>query len=357
MDTQSKLILNNILSTTAEQKASDLHLTVGSPPTLRMNGELFPLKGEQIITKEFMEDFINEILDEDQKKRLEEKKELVLAYQHQKQARFRVNIYYQKKVLATYLRLIGSRIIPLKQLGLPPVLQQLAQLEEGLLLISGSFGSGKTTTSASLLQYINEHRSEYILTIERPIEYIFQNRKSIVEQRAVGRDTISFEQALSGITQEDVNVIFLSELLSAPVIKEVLTIAASGRLVIANVEADTTIKTLELILNSFSSVEQGQIRQQLALNLAATICQRLIPKIGGGQVAVAEIMKSTQPIRSHIREGSLQQLNNTIQTSREEGMVSLDRSLAELVRSNQILLEDALKNASDPQQLQYILRT
>ncbi|MFA5134314.1 MAG: PilT/PilU family type 4a pilus ATPase [Patescibacteria group bacterium] len=357
MDTQSKLVLNNILSTTAEQKASDLHLSVGSPPTLRMNGQLIPLKGEEIITKEFMEEFTEEILDEGQREQLQKEKELVFAYQHQKQARFRVNIFYQKKVLAAYLRLIGDRIIPLEQLGLPTALYDLAQLREGLLLISGVFGSGKTTTSASILEYINEHRSAYILTIERPIEYIFQNRKSIVEQREIGRDAISFEHALSSITQEDVNVLFLSEVTSPSVIKQALTIAASGRLVIANVEADTTMRTLELILNSFSSVEQGQIRQQLSLNLAATICQRLIPKIGGGQVAVAEIMRMIPPIQSNIREGSLHQINNIIQTSRAEGMVSLDWSLAELVKSNQILPEDALKHSNDPQQLQYMLQT
>jgi len=357
MDTQNKMVFDRILSTVAEQKASDLHLSVGSPPIIRLNDKLITLENEKIITKGFVDDFVKFILDDDQKKTLEEKKEVVLAYQFQKRARFRANIFYQKGVLAVYFRLIGDRVMPLPKLGLPRTLELLAQLQKGLIIISGSFGSGKTTTSASLIDHINQSRSEYILTIEHPIEYIYTNKKSIIEQREVGRDTVSFRQALSTITQEDVDVLFISELPSKEVVKEVLNIAASGRLVIANAEADTIIKTLELIIYSFPSNEQQQIRGQLAMTLSGIICQRLVPKIGGGQIAIAAIMTSTPPIQSLIKEGSLYQIGNIIQTSRAEGMVSLDWSLAELVKTNQVPLEDALENASDPQQLRYMLRT
>jgi len=357
MTTQNKLIIDRILSTMAEQKASDLHLSVGSAPVIRLHDKLITLENEEIIAKDFIEEFVNDLLDEDQKKTLAAKKEVVLAYQFQKRARFRVNIFYQKGVLAAYFRLIGDQIIPLQKLGLPMTVQQLTQLPKGLIIVSGSFGSGKTTTSASMIDYINQTQSSYILTIEQPIEYIFQNKKSIIEQREVGRDTISFEQALSTITQEDVDLLFISELTSKKIIKEILNIAASGRLVIANMEADTIIKTLELILYSFPTNEQQQIREELAITLGGIICQRLVPKIGGNQVAVAEILTSTPPIQSLIKEGSLYQISNIIQTSREEGMVSLDWSLAELVKANQIQLEDALNNANDPQQLKYMLRT
>lgn len=357
MKTQDALLVEHIIDTAAEQKASDLHLSVGSPPILRLGGRLVPLANEQMVTDELMQSFIETILTKDQQITLERNKEIVLAYEFHKQARFRINIYFQKGVLAAYLRYIGNRIMPLQKLGLPnQTLERFAALTEGLLIISGAFGSGKTTTSASLIDHVNRNRSCYILTIEKPIEYVFANQKSVIEQREVGRDAVSFEQALSNITQEDVDVLFVSELPNAAVTKHVLNIAASGRLVIANLEAETTVKTLELIISNFPADEQWQVRNQLASNLAGTLCQRLIPRIGGGEVAIAEIMTSVPAIQAHIKEGSLYQLSNVIQTSREEGMVSLDWSLAELVKTNEITLDDAIKYANDPQQLRYILR-
>ncbi|MFH0805197.1 MAG: PilT/PilU family type 4a pilus ATPase [Patescibacteria group bacterium] len=357
MDTQQKLSIDHILATVAEQRASDLHFSVGSPPILRIDEKLVTIDDVAIVTKEFMEEFVASFLDTDQLRTLHENREVILAYQYQKQARFRVNIFYQKGVLAAYFRLIGNRIPPLEQLGLPPILQQLAGLPEGLIIISGSFGSGKTTTAASIIEHVNQERSAYILTVERPIEYIFANRRSIIEQREVGRDAVSFESALATTTQEDVNVLFLSELPSAAVIRQVLTIAGSGRLVLANLEADTVAKSLELITNSFPSNEQQQVREQLSLVLAGIVCQRLVPRIGGGQIAVAEVLTSTPPVRALLKEGSFYQLGNIIQTSRAEGMVPLDWSLAELVKLNQITIEEALEKAVDPQQLRYMLRT
>ncbi|MFA5051481.1 MAG: PilT/PilU family type 4a pilus ATPase [Patescibacteria group bacterium] len=356
MDTQEKLAIDKILRLVAEQKASDLHLMIGSHPVIRLNNKLITLEEEKIITREFMSGFLQTILDPDQLANLEKNKEVVLAYQFQKQTRFRINVFHQKGQVAAYLRLIGNTIMPLRSLGLPSTLENLANLTKGLVIFSGSFGSGKTTSSASLLDYINRQRANYILTIEKPIEYLFNNQKSIIEQREVGRDTNSFEQALSYVTQEDIDIVFLSELPNPAVIKQVMNIATSGRLVIANLEADTIIKTLELIITGHPKDEQQQIREHLAANLAAVICQRLVPRIGGGQVAVAEIMTSTPPIQSLIKEGSLYQINNIILTSRAEGMVSLDWSLAELVKTNEVKLEDALQYASDPQQLSYMLR-
>lgn len=356
MDTKAKLQIDRILNMVAEKQASDLHLSVGSVPTLRIHNQLLPLEQEESVTKEFMDSFVETILDSDQKKMLTEKKELVIAYQLNRQIRFRINIFFQKGVLAAYLRLIGSAIIPLPKLGLPISLEQIAEKNKGLIIISGSFGSGKTTTSASIIDHINHTRSSYILTIEKPIEYIFSNHKSIIEQREVGRDAISFEQALSSITQEDVDILYISELSSKKIINSAINIATSGRLVIANVEADTTVKTLEFIIDSFPSNEQQRVRAQLSTNLAGIVCQRLVPRVGGGQVAIAEIMTATPPIQSIIKEGSLYQISNIIQTSREEGMVSLDWSLAELVKTNEINLESALDNASDQQQLRYMLR-
>lgn len=356
MDTQEKLAIDKILRLVAEQKASDLHLMIGSHPVIRLNNKLITLEEEKIITREFMSGFLQTVLDPEQLANLETNKDVVLAYQYQKQTRFRINIFHQKGQVAAYLRLIGNTILPLKSLGLPPTLETLAGLTKGLLIISGSFGSGKTTTSAALLDYINRQRASYVMTVERPIEYLYNNQKSIIEQREVGRDTKSFEQALQYVTQEDVDIIFLSELPNADVIRQVMDIAASGRLVIANLEADTIVKSLELIITRFPKDGQQQIREHLAANLAGVVCQRLVPRVGGGQIAVAEIMTSTPPIQSLIKEGALYQMNNIILTSRAEGMVSLDWSLAELVKTNEVLLEDALQYAGDPQQLRYMLR-
>ncbi len=356
MDTQSKLSINHILDTAAEQKASDVHLSVGSPPILRIDDKLITLNDEPIINKDFMESFVEDTLDPDQKKILQEKKEIVLSHQFNKEARFRVNIFYQKGMLAAYLRYIGNRIVPLEKLGLPPTALQLCNAKQGLLIISGPFGSGKTTTTAAFIDYINRMDSKYVLTLEKPIEYIFANRKSVIEQREIGRDALSFEIALDTITQEDVDVLFLSELSSPEAIKEILKIANSERLVITNIEADTIIKTLEFFINSLPSDEQPQLRNQLAVCLTGIICQKLVPRVGGGQIAVAEIMTNSPAVQSHIKEGSLYQISNIIQTSRDEGMISLDWSLAELAKTNQILMEDALKHATDPQQLRYMLR-
>ncbi len=357
MDTQSKMTIDTILNTVAGQQASDLHLSVGNPPVIRLNEQLVPLENETIITKRFMEDFVEAILTPDQREKLEEKKEIVISYQFNKQARFRVNIFYQKEVLAAYLRYVSNTIRPLDQLGLPFYsMEKLTKKDEGLIIISGEFGSGKTTTSASIIDYINKHRSAYILSIEEPIEYIFTNKKSIIEQREVGRDAISFEQGLHSVTQEDIDVLFISDLPSPEVIKEVLTIANSSRLVVATVEADSILKTLEYIINSFPGDEQHQVRQQLASNLEGVICQKLISRIGGGKAAIAEIMLATDPIRSIIKEGSLYQINNIIQTSREEGMASFDWSLADLVKTNQVQYETAVDHAADKQRLATLLR-
>ncbi len=355
MNTQSKLSIDRILSTVAEKNAADLHLSVGAAPMLRVNNELVPLPHEPIVTQDFMETFVDTILDIEQRSVLHEQREIVVAFQLNPQSRFRINIFYQRSMLAAYVRLIGNAIKPISQLGLPPSIELFTNATKGLIIISGSFGSGKTTTSASLIEHINKNAARYILTIERPIEYVFQSQKSIVEQREVGRDVHSFEQALRTITQEDVDVLFASELTNTDTIDRLLAIAASGRLVITNVEADTTVKTLEHIINEYPGNEQQRVREQLAANLMGILCQRLVPRVGGSVVPIAEILINTPPVQAHIKEGSLYQLATVIQTSRAEGMVSLDWALAELVKTNEITLDAALANASDQQQLRYML--
>lgn len=351
MKTAEELSIAKILSTAASYKASDLHLSVGNPPILRVNDKLVPLNDESVMTPELIQNIIFSFLDNEQQQRLQKDKEIVMAYSFQDKVRFRVNAFFQKGYLSASLRFIDSQIKTLKELGLPALTEKFTKLKKGLVLVCGPAGSGRTTTLASLINTINKTRSEYILTIEKPIEYLFVNDKGAVEQREVGRDVISFEQALKSVTEEDVNVVALTELNSSETVELILDVAGSGRLCFVVMSADTVLKAVEKIHNMFLEKDQKRIRAELADNIEGIICQRLLPRIGGGRIAVAEIMVPSQAVRTVIREGGFYQLNNIIQTSREEGMVSLDRSLAELVKTNEVLLDVALANATDPEGL------
>jgi len=359
METQQKLTIERILSKGIEYKATDLHLSVSNPPILRVDDKLQSLDDEPVITPEFMEDFVLSFLSltDFQKEVLEKERELVLAYSFHRKARFRINIFYQKSYLTASLRIIGVNILPLQKLGLPPAIERFTTLDKGLVIISGPYGSGKTTTLASIINHINQSRKEYILTIEKPIEYVFTNNKSIIEQREVGTDTPTFEKALKAVTHEDVDILAIARLTSGEAVKYALDSAESGKLVFVDLETDSIIKALTKIMSMFPPSEQNRVRARLASNLQGIINQRLLPRAGGGKIVAADIMIPNAPIRAIIQEGTLPQINNIIQTSREEGMVVLDRYLAELVKTGEVLMEDAVKEASDPDQFRLMLRT
>ncbi|MFH1366932.1 MAG: PilT/PilU family type 4a pilus ATPase [Patescibacteria group bacterium] len=356
MQASEKIFLDKILATGAEYKASDFHFSVGNPPILRVDGKLIPLTKEPILNTDFLNDFVASILDKEQQKVLAEEKEIVFAYTMGNKARFKISIFFQKGNLSVSLRLISSQIKSIKELGLPGVVEKFAELEKGLVVITGPFGSGRTGTLAALINTINKVRSEHIVTIEKPIEFVFTNNKSIIEQREVGRDTRSFTQALRTASHEDVDVIYVSEMDSPEVAESVLNAAESSRLVITSMNTDSVLRTLEKIISFFPEDRQEQIRAQLASVVEGVISQRLLPRVGGGRIAVAEVMIPNDPVRSVIREGAIYQINNILQTSREEGMISLDRSLVELVRTGEILIDDALANAVDKQNLKLMLR-
>ncbi|MFH1598492.1 MAG: PilT/PilU family type 4a pilus ATPase [Patescibacteria group bacterium] len=355
MRTTEQVVINRILTRTAEYKASDLHLSIGNPPIVRVDGKLKALQGEKILTPDFIAQVAYSFLSEEQREILESEKEIVLTYAFQNKARFKINIFYQKGYLNISLRLIPDQIPDLKSLNLPENVNQFAMLTRGLVLVTGPFGSGRTTTAFSLVNEINKTRAEHIVTIEKPIEYLIVNDKSIVEQREVGRDTKSFEQALGLTLKEDVNVVLVSEMDKPSVISTALGVADSGRLVIGLMNTDSVVKTIERIIESFSADEQIGIRGKLADNLQGVLTQRLIPKVGGGRVAVAEVLMPSPAVGTVIKDGAISQLNNILQTSREEGMISLDHSLAELVKSGEIAQEDALKYASDKNNLKTII--
>ncbi|MBI3115401.1 MAG: PilT/PilU family type 4a pilus ATPase [Candidatus Kerfeldbacteria bacterium] len=350
------IVIDRILSRVAEYKASDVHLTPGNPPIVRVDGKLVSLEGEAIITPDFLERLAELLLSEPQRQELADKKELVIAATWQKRARYKISFFHQRGSLSASLRLIPQQIPSLEQLGLPAVVQRLAELEKGLVLVTGPFGSGRTATASALLDRINQTRAEHVVTIEKPIEQIFVNSRSVIEQREVGRDTLSFEQALATASREDVDVIFVSEMEDTPVIEAVLNAAESARLVISTMNTDSIVRTIEKILTSFPEDQTQRIRVQLAATLQAIVSQRLLPRVGGGRIVVAEVMLPTGPIRSVIRDGQLYQLTNLLQTSREQGMISLDRSLAELVKTGEILMDDAIAHAVDRNSLKSLTR-
>lgn len=347
MQTSKQLEINRILKTVAEYKASDLHLTVGNPPILRIDGKLTPLQEESLLTPDFIQGVVESFLDDKQKEILEREREIVVAYTLENKARFKVNIFYQKGHPSVSLRYVPPTIKTIQELNLPPIVKEFTKLEKGLVLICGPFGSGRTTTMTSLVDQINKSRAEHIITIEKPIEYLFVNNKSVIEQREVGLDVLSFERALESVSEEDVDIIMLSKIEGVEIIEEVLNVASSGRLVLANMDTDSAFKTVEEIIASFPPERQSQGRVHLADSLEGIISQRLVPRTGGGLVLACEVLIPNQAIRSIIRDGALYQLNNILLTSRGEGMVSLDRSLAELVKKGEILLEDALNYAID----------
>ncbi len=356
MGATDSITLNRMLTTAAGLRASDLHLLIGSQPIVRVNGQLQALADEQIISEDFMESVLSTFLTEQQRKTLETNKEIVLGYSLNPQVRFKVSAFYQRGSLAMTLHFISTELKHVKDLQLPEAVNEFVKLNKGLVLVTGPYGSGRTTTLNALINDMNESRTLNIVTIEHPIEHLFVNNQSIIEQREIGRDALSTEQAIRAANRDDVDVIVVSEAESREEITAMLDAAEASRLVISTMNTDSVLGTIEKILNSFPSTEVAKARAQLANVLAGIITQKLLPRVGGGVVPVVEVMIPTQPVRAVLRDGALVQLANVLQTSRQPGLVSFDRQLAQLVRDNVIVIEDALPHAQDPNQLKTLIR-
>lgn len=355
--TGATIAIDRILATAAQYGASDCHLSPGTPPILRVDGRLVALEGESIVTPDFVAEVAQDLLTPDQRQRLERDRQVVGTIARANKARYKTSFFYERDVLAVALRFLSPKLRTLKDLGLPPVVQTFAQLERGLVLITGPFGSGRTTTAGALIEEINRTRSEHIVTIEQPIEFLFGNVQSVIEQREVGRDAVSFEQALEAAAREDVDVIFVSDMDSPSVIQAVLDAAESSRLVISTMNTDSVLQTIEKMVTSFPEDEVRRVRVQLAGTLQGIVSQRLLPRVGGGRVAVAEVLVPTPPIRSVIRDGQIAQLANIVATARgEAGTTSLDRALAELVKTGEVQVDEALAHALDRDALRELVR-
>lgn len=346
-----------LLEEVIKKKASDLHLQVGLPPMLRVDGALTPVATASVLTEEAVESLIFAILDEDQKQILLKDKEFDFSFAFGDLGRFRVNAFHERGNLAAALRLIPTDILTVEQLKLPEVVNKFAEYPRGLVLVTGPTGSGKSTSLASLINKINTERATHIITIEDPIEYTHKSKKSVIVQREVHYDTFSFSAALRSALRQDPDVVLLGEMRDLETIAAAITIAETGHLVFATLHTNSAAQSIDRMVDVFPPHQQAQIRTQLSNILMAICSQRLVPAIGGGRIAAAEILVANSAVRNIIREGKTHQLEAVIQTGSEYGMQSMDKTLANLVHSGSITYEEARNVAVDVEELDRLMRS
>jgi twitching motility protein PilT len=357
MSTQSELIFNRLLTSAFEQKASHLYLSVGTFPFIRKDGKLRQLVGEPIINKEFLKDLIKTILTPAEQEQLEHSKEFLAIREFARGQRFRLMICWERDVPLFSIKFISSQIVSLDQLKVKKSVQDLTNLDNGLVIISGPQDSGRSTIVLALLDWINRNQQKYIATLERPIESFLLGGKGIVEQREVGRDTPDFLTGLLSLKLRNVDVIFISEVNSPEMILALLEIAQSNALVFTVMNANTVLKVIRTIFDYFPKERQPLVASYLADACKSIICTKLVPRIGGGRVLAMEILNTTPIVQKALREQKLLQIENILQTGSEgENSINLDRYLADLVRNGQILKSEALRYANNPENLQALLR-
>ncbi len=353
------MMIEDLMAKLVEDGGSDLHLSAGLPPYGRFNGQLRPL-AEDSLAEEDCNRLIFSMLNNAQRKQLEQTWELDCAYGLRGVARFRVNVYRQRGSYAACLRALGNKIPSLHTLGLPPIVEEVSRMPKGLVLVTGPTGSGKTTTLAAILNHINQTRAEHILTIEDPIEFTYKSDKSIIHQRQLNDDTRSFGNALRAALREDPDVILVGEMRDLETIQLAITAAETGHLVFGTLHTSSAAQTVDRMVDVFPPGQQTQIRVQLSNSLnavfAQTLCKRQNPKPGEfGRVMAQEIMINTPAIANLIREGKTAQLYSQIQTGGQLSMQTMEKALAELVLTNQISLEHASSKTSRPEELRRLV--
>jgi twitching motility protein PilT len=345
----------DLLSTTIEKKASDLHITVAVPPMIRVNGSLQRL-GDQSLTPQDTIDIGRQLLSAKQLQELEARGELDLSYSNPGLGRFRVNIYKQRGSYGIAIRVVSLTIPTIEELGMPPVLYELARKPRGLILVTGPTGSGKSTTLAAMVDYINKERSCHILTLEDPIEYLHKHVKSMVNQREIGSDSSNFAVALRSALRQDPDVILVGEMRDLETMSIAVTAAETGHLVLSTLHTIGAAKTVDRIIDVFPPFQQQQIKVQLSTVLEGIISQQLLPKAdGSGRIAATEVMVTNTALKNLIREGKTHQLQSLIQTGGKQGMKTMDGSLAELYKKGLITKEAALTYAVDKEMLERYL--
>ncbi len=354
--TNPKEEIQMLLNEVVLRGASDLHISVGRKPELRIDGSLVTLKEANVITKSDGDEIVSLILNQEQKRKFLEEKELDFSYSADGIGRFRVNVFVQRGNFSAALRLIPNKIRTLDELNHPVVLHDMLKVSQGFFLVVGPSGQGKSTTLAAMIDEINKQRKDHIITIEDPIEYLFEDIKSVVDQREVGNDTNSFQNALKSILRQDPDVIMVGEMRDSETISAAITAAETGHLVFSTLHTNNASQTIDRIIDSFPPSQQNQIKAQLAGTLLGVLSKRLIPKIGGGRVAAYELLIANSAVRNLIREGKTHQIDLVIDTSAESGMLSLNKSLAYLVKEGQITMEDAEIHSLNPSELKMLIK-
>jgi twitching motility protein PilT len=354
---QEKIRIETLLEEVVKKNASDLHLQVGLPPMLRIDGSLTPAVNAEVLDEEIVESLIFSITDDEQKQILIKDKEFDFSFSFGDLGRFRVNAFHERGNLAAALRLIPSAILAIEDLGLPDVVNKFADFPRGLVLVTGPTGSGKSTTLASMVHKINQNKAVHIITIEDPIEYTHKSEKSVVVQREVHYDTYSFSVALRSVLREDPDVVLIGEMRDLETVSAAITIAETGHLVFATLHTNSASQSIDRMIDVFPPHQQPQIRTQLSSILMAICSQRLIPAIGGGRIAAAEVLVATSAVRNIIREGKTHQLDAVIQTGGAFGMQSMDKTLVDLIHKGTISYEEARNFAVDVDELNNLMRT
>lgn len=338
--------ITKLLTLALQHQASDLHLSAGVSPYIRVDGEMrrmdFP-----VVTNTMVRELLYETMNTQQRKQYEHSLEIDFAFEISELGRFRVNAFQQQRGAGAVFRMIPNHVLTLEALEAPPIFKQIAENTKGLVLVTGPTGSGKTTTLAAMIDYINASRNDHILTIEDPIEFIHEPKKSLINQREVHRDTVTFSKALSSALREDPDVILVGELRDLETIRLALTAAETGHLVFATLHTSSAAKTIDRIIDVFPGDEKEMVRVMLSESLRAVIAQTLLKRRGGGRIAVHEIMICTPAIRNLIREAKVSQMYSTIQTGRGVGMQTLDQGLQEVVQKNKVSPIDARAKAEN----------
>ena len=344
--------IDDLMRIAIERDASDLHLKVGSPPSYRINGEIYPLEDAPALKPADTERLINSIMNDLHRKKFIEDKELDMAHEFTDTARFRINVFLHRGAMGGVFRLVPIEVPTIDGWGLPQILKDLSMKQRGFVLVTGPTGFGKSTTLAAMIDYINHHRRCHVVTMEDPIEFVFQDNLSHVTQRELGEDTHSFHKALERVLRQDPDVIMVGEMRDPETMATAITAAETGHLVLTTLHTNSAGESIDRIIDVFPPHQQPQIRSQLALTIEAILCQTLLPRRNGkGRIAAFEIMLATPAVRNLIRENETHQIINVIQTNVQMGMQTRDQALRDLYEKGVITYETALEYATDPQEL------